>query len=365
MKIGNFLFPDSRDPGQDGTVIDETVQEAVLSDTLGVDVIWLAEHHFDGICAYVDPIVFAGALSVLLKQSRLGFAVVQTSLHHPVRLAEQIAVLDNLLKGRLIVGLGRGTAYNIYDYQGFGLDHNEAQPRLEEAEQVMLAAWRGGAIDHHGRFWQLRIPELRPRPFTRPHPFIIRGASSGASLIELARTGRPFLMNVQSNEVTRHRVDLYRREMAAAGYGEEQIATNLEQSWIWRNLFVADTDAEAERVAVPAFRAMNESRAAMRERVFAETGQRIAVPPGDSPERRAAAHGLVRGSPATVAAAFADIERLGVGGVIASFRLGPLPYEVAARSLSLFMREVAPLFRAPHRNLGPGNAAVPTLTQPF
>ena len=65
MKFGNFLFPDSRDPERDGIVIDETLREAWLSDELGVDMIWLAEHHFDGICAYADPIAFAGALADL------------------------------------------------------------------------------------------------------------------------------------------------------------------------------------------------------------------------------------------------------------------------------------------------------------
>src|SRR5579863_10527150 len=102
MKFGNFLFPDSRDPEQDGRVIDETLREAWLSDALGVDVIWLAEHHFDGICAYVDPISLAGALSTTVKRAAIGFAVVQTALHHPIRLAEQIAILDNITKGRLV-----------------------------------------------------------------------------------------------------------------------------------------------------------------------------------------------------------------------------------------------------------------------
>ena len=144
MKFGNFLFPDCRDPDARRRVIDETLREAWLSDELGVDVIWLAEHHFDGICAYVDPISFAGALATSTRRSKIGFAVVQTALHHPIRLAEQLAVLDNITKGRLIVGLGRGSSYNIYDYQGFGIDHHEAQERLEEAEEIMVAAWTGG-----------------------------------------------------------------------------------------------------------------------------------------------------------------------------------------------------------------------------
>src|SRR5580658_5148887 len=210
MKFGNFLFPDSRDPGHDGAVIDETLREAWLSHELGVDVIWLAEHHFDGICAYADPISFAGALAASTRHSKIGFAVLQMALHHPIRLAEQLAVLDNITKGRLIVGLGRGSSYNIYDYQGFGIDHHEAQGRLDEAEEIMVRSWTEGEFQHHGRFWNLEVPMLRPRPYTKPHPPLIRAASGEASMLELARQGRPFLMNVQRMEVTRRRFGLYR-----------------------------------------------------------------------------------------------------------------------------------------------------------
>src|ERR1051326_5990234 len=164
-------------------------REAMLSDELGIDVFWLGEHHFDGICAYADPIGLAGALAIALKRAALGFAVLQTSLHHPIRLAEQLAVIDNLTKGRLIVGLGRGSSYNIYDYQGFGIAHHEPQDRLEEAEEIILRAWTEGAFRHDGRFWQLDVPILRPRPYTKPHPPLIRG-SSGDARSEERRVGK-------------------------------------------------------------------------------------------------------------------------------------------------------------------------------
>ena len=106
MKFGNFLFPDCRDPARDGEVIDETLREAWLSDELGVDVIWLAEHHFDGICAYVDPISFAGALATSTRRSKIGFAVVQTALHHPIRLAEDYAMADIVTDGRVALPEG-------------------------------------------------------------------------------------------------------------------------------------------------------------------------------------------------------------------------------------------------------------------
>src|SRR5215472_10597596 len=323
MKFGNFLFPDSRDPERDSVVIDETLREAWLSDELGIDVIWLAEHHFDGICAYVDPITFAGALATTTRRSKIGFAVVQTALHHPIRLAEQLAVLDNVTKGRLLVGLGRGSSYNIYDYQGFGIDHREAQERLEEAEEILLAAWTRDAFTHRGKYWNLDVPMLRPRPYAKPHPFIVRAASTEASMIEL-----------------------YRRALREAGYSEDRIVENLANCWVWRNVFVAETDAEAEHVGVPAFQAMVESRAALRNRIYRETGLRIAVPESDLPSARASVeHGFIYGSPARVVEAIAEIDELGVGGVIATFRLGPLPHEAAASSLRLFMDQVAPQFR--------------------
>jgi alkanesulfonate monooxygenase SsuD/methylene tetrahydromethanopterin reductase-like flavin-dependent oxidoreductase (luciferase family) len=347
MKFGNFLFPDSRDPEQDGVVIDETLREAWLSDSLGVDVIWLAEHHFDGICAYVDPISFAGALATSTRHSKIGFAVVQTALHHPVRLAEQLAILDNITQARLVVGLGRGSSYNIYDYQGFGIDHHEAQARLDEAEQILVRAWTAEDFEHKGKYWHLKIPMLRPRPYTKPHPPLIRAASGEASLLELARQGRPFLMNVQSMETTRHRVALYRQTMREAGFEDETIAWNLQQCWVWRNVFVADTDGEAEKVGAAAFQAMVESRAALRNRIYRETGMRIEVPQSDLPSARASVeHGFIHGSPGRVAEAISEIAALGIGGVIAAFRLGPLPHEAAIGSLTLFMNRVAPEFRS-------------------
>src|SRR5260370_10831841 len=251
MKFSNFLFPDSRDPERDGVVIDETLREAWLSDELGVDVIWLAEHHFDGICAYADPISFAGALATSTRHSKIGFAVVQTALHHPIRLAEQLAILDNITKGRLVVGLGRGSSYNIYDYQGFGIDHHEAQARLDRAEEIMLKAWTEGGFEHHGKYWALKVPMLRPRPYSKPHPAIVRAASGEASLLELTRQARPFLMNLQSMTVTHQRVQLYRKTMRQYGWNKDKIAANLQECWVWRNVFVADTDADAERIGIP------------------------------------------------------------------------------------------------------------------
>ena len=344
MKFSNFIFPAAENPEDDGRVIRESVAEAQLCDRLGVDTVWLAEHHFDGICAYVDPVSFAAALATCTENIKIGFAVAQMSLHHPVRFAEQMNLIDHLSKGRLVVGLGRGTAYNIYDYQGYDIDPNEAQERLLESEEIMLKAWTTENLVHEGKYWNIKLPKLRPTPYTKPHPVIIRASSTEHSMVDLAKQGRPFMMNVQSDDVTQKRMDLYRKTLSEAGHDEAAVAERVGESWVWRNVFVAETDEEAERIGVPAFVRQHEFRAEMRKRVYKE--QRVLLQEQKAGiARNDPAHGLIYGSPATVAERLAKIDKIGVGGIMMTFRLGPMAAEVANNSVKLFMEKVAPEFQ--------------------
>ena len=344
MKFSNFLFPASMDANKDQQIISETLREAQLCDELGMDMLWLAEHHFDGICAYVDPVTFAAALAACTKQIHIGFAVAQMSLHHPIRMAEQMALIDNISKGRLVVGLGRGTAYNIYDYQGYGIDPKEAYERLVESEDIMIKAWTTENFAHKGKYWDIKLPLLRPRPYTKPHPAIVRACSGEEAMLGMAREGRPFLMNIQSNEVTKHRMDLYHKTQRDCGFDEATIARNVDNTWVWRNIFVGETDAEAERIAMPAWETQQAFREAMRKKVYAEQGLMLKAEPV-TPARNQQQHSILCGSPDTVAEAIAEIDKIGVGGLILVFRLGPMPIEVAEHSIKLFMQKVAPQFQ--------------------
>jgi alkanesulfonate monooxygenase SsuD/methylene tetrahydromethanopterin reductase-like flavin-dependent oxidoreductase (luciferase family) len=147
-------------------------------------------------------------------------------------------------------------------------------------------------------------------------------------------------------------MDLYRRTLREIGLDEDTIARTVEQCWVWRNVCVAETDAEAERIAVPAFEAMQELRAAMRNRVYQEQGVSI-VPmptPGSAPPARTVVeHSLVYGSPATVTEKLAAVGQTGVGGLIMQFRLGPMSYDETAQSLTLFQEKVMPALRGSGR----------------
>lgn len=170
-------------------------------------------------------------------------------------------------------------------------------------------------------------------------------------MLEIARQGRPFMMNVQSNAVTAQRMNLYRQTLADIGLDAAAIARNVDECWVWRNVFVAETDAEAERIAIPAFEHMHERRMEMRNQVYREQGVSIVpmpAPGATPPARTLVEHSLVCGSPATVARKLAEVGATGVGGLIMQFRLGPMTYEQTASSLTLFQEKVIPdLRRAP------------------
>lgn len=345
MKFGDFLFPESKTPDTDYQVVMEALKEAELADELGFDSIWMGEHHFDGACSYADPMTFAGAVVARTKRAKIGFSAVQTALHHPVRLAEQVALLDNLSDGRIILGTARGTAFNFYEYRGYGVSADDGAAMLRETEEILVNAWTSDGYKHKGQFWDVEIPVLRPKVFQSPHPPIIRAIASENSLVDMAKQGRPVMMVVQPKDEAVRRVDLYKKTMAEAGYDDERIASNMDNFYMWLNVVVAETDAEAEKIGGPAYLSSREHIETTR-RKFNTGGEQSTVAAPLSDSRFELENALVFGSPATVCEKIEDFQKMGMGGLIIHFRVGPLSYEDNAESLRLFAEQVAPEFRA-------------------
>ena len=345
MKFSNFLFPESKTPAGDYDVIEESLREAELSEKLGYDVIWLAEHHFDGGCAYVDPTTFAAAIAARTTKIKIGFAVAQMALHHPIRFAEQIALVDNISKGRMVVGVGRGTAYNFYEFRGFGIDPNEAHDMLLEVEDILVKSWTTNNYKHDGKYWQLELPVLRPQVFQKPHPPMIRACSGLESTLEMAREGRPFMMNVQSDQTTIERLKRYQTTMSEAGHSDETVAQSMADSWVWRNIFVADTDAEAEKLGIPYFKEMRAYLQTNRDKMNTTAELQAQATGAVGAARNSLEHGVIVGSPETVSERLQAVNDSGVGGVIIHFRLGAMPYDLNSHSMKLFAEQVMPNFK--------------------
>jgi alkanesulfonate monooxygenase SsuD/methylene tetrahydromethanopterin reductase-like flavin-dependent oxidoreductase (luciferase family) len=245
MRFGHFFYPMKFDDSQDQQEIQACLDEAQLVEELGMDAIWFAEHYFTGECVYGDPLVFASAVAVKTTRIMLGFGILELPLHNPVRVAIQTALLDNLSKGRLVVGTGRGSNYNAYEYVGFGTTTGLGVAQLDEAEELLIKAWTEDNVHFKGKFFDVSFPSVRPRPYQKPHPPLARACTGDASLVEMAKIGRPVLIRGNSVNGTGEKIKLYRDTMSSAGFSEEEVEKSLDQLWVWREMHIAETDDQA------------------------------------------------------------------------------------------------------------------------
>lgn len=152
----------------DHSVIEETIEQCVLADKMGFDTVWFVEHHFlTSFSMSPCPEVIFGALSQLTKRIRLGFGVVILPYHHPVRVAERVAMVDHLTKGRVEFGTGRSAPY---EQTGMGIDPRNTREMWEESLAMIPKIWEDGMFSWEGRFWNVPPREVRPKPYQKPHP---------------------------------------------------------------------------------------------------------------------------------------------------------------------------------------------------
>ena len=341
MRFGSFVFSISADPNADHDVIAQTLREIEIAEEVGFDAVWLTEHHFDGAVAYADPLVSVAART---KRVLIGFAVVELALHHPIRLAVQTSLLDNLSHGRLIVGTGRGSAYNEYEYIGFGITLKQGREMLDEAEELLVKAWTGEDVVHKGRYWDLSFPGLRPRPYQKPHPPIVRACISEDSMVAMGQAGRPVLIGVQTLETLRHRFGRYREALEGSGLNEQQVEDALNQTWAQRALFVCDSDQQGLEVAEAA---LARYRAHLLDaRVRFNPGGAPPPPPGTPrPAGEVVEHAFLAGTPATVAGKIEELRDIGVRNMLLNPNVGQIPAQQVEKSLRLFGEKVLPKFR--------------------
>ena len=338
MRFGTFVFPVSQKPDNDYRIIHETLNEIQLCDELGFDTAWLSEHHFDGATAYVDPVVFAASIAATTKKIRIGFAVVEMALHHPVRLAAQTALLDNLSNGRLLVGTGKGSAFNEYEYIGFGVPMSDAAESLQEAENLILEAWQGNPVNFSGKYWDVAFPGLRPTPYQTPHPPLVRACLSEESTREMARIHRPILIGAQDNDSISNRIHLYRKELEDANLSDQNIGTLLDKIWVSKNVFVADTSSEAiERAQLGLNTEQNHFRKAREEFNPSHT-----ITKKSNPSEFQST--FIAGNAEDVYEQILELKEIGVSNLMMKMNTGEMEPEIVRKSIKLFSEDVMSRF---------------------
>jgi len=157
-----------------GTEIDwnslykETLEQCELADQVGFDNLWFVEHHFlTGFSGSPCQDAMFGALSRITKQIRIGYGVCVLPYHHPVQVAERVAMIDQLTDGRVEFGTGRS---NAYEQLGLGIDPRDTRSRWNESIRMLPKIWQSDEFSWEGEHWNVPTRRVLPKTFQQPHP---------------------------------------------------------------------------------------------------------------------------------------------------------------------------------------------------
>ena len=353
MQFGWLTLALSPSGDEDAARIHQQIEQVCYAENLGFSDVWLTEHYFTGESVYNDAVVFAAALAMRTERIRIGFAVVQMPFHHPVRLATQLALLDNLSKGRIDVGVGKGTIYNEYEFVGHGLRSDDSRERMEEAIDILQRAWTEAPLNYNGKFHQFKMPELRPRPYQRPGPPLWRSVISPNSFTECGRKGIPILTARLGVASIKERWATSAAGLDEGGHDDATRARLMAQIALWRNVYVAKTDAQAEdelsQLLLNTRRHMLHVRGAYNPKDFAIDP--MMLNPWTDPTVGEAealsytlASGCLFGSPERVREQVAELREAGVRHLLCQTGFGDMSQDQNLDSMRRFGEQVMPPF---------------------
>lgn len=168
MKFGQLHLFENPAGRTEKQIVDEQFDIMVRAEEFGFDSLWPAEHHFSeyGYCA--SPAVTLAALATRTQNIRLGTGVVVLPLNHPLRVAEDYAMIDLLSGGRVDLGVGRG--YQPHEFAGYGVDQSRSRDMFHEGIEIIQKAWTGETFSYDGEFYKFDQLSVRPKPLQKPHP---------------------------------------------------------------------------------------------------------------------------------------------------------------------------------------------------
>ena len=229
MELGLFLEFPVREGSRENEAFKESFALVDQAEKLGVPSVWMAEYHFNPGRVLASPITILSAIAARTQQIRLGTAVMLLPLANPVRVAEEIATLDQISDGRVEFGVGRGTFPNVHE--GFGVPFEESRGRFEESIEIIVKSWTTDSFSFEGEHFNIPELSVNPKPFQTPHPPILVGVTSAESFPILGRMGFNILINpsrVFTLAELKPSIDAYRRAWKEAGHeGDGQVGLRI------------------------------------------------------------------------------------------------------------------------------------------
>ena len=346
MKIGLFDHLERSVDRPLAQQFDERLEFVTAADQAEFYCLHVAEHHSSPLNMVPAPSIYLSAVARATKNIRMGALVYLLTLCTPLRLAEEICMLDHLSKGRLEVGVGRGVS--PFELNFHKIDHDDSRNIFIDAYQCLTAALTGEEFSYSGKYFDYAKVPMALRPLQKPHPPFWYGSSNKVGATWAGQQG----IHLTANGSTSHakeNIDAYRQALKERG-GPEQSKEGFKGGAVigqLRHIYVAETDAEAKRIAKPALEHHARSLNWLRKRYGNnDLTNRNNIHRGQTFESWQEMEMVIAGSPATVTnELIRQVKFLGVNYLLAYLFFGSMTLKEAMNSFALFTKEVAPKLR--------------------
>jgi alkanesulfonate monooxygenase SsuD/methylene tetrahydromethanopterin reductase-like flavin-dependent oxidoreductase (luciferase family) len=320
-------------PIEGGHFFKESLEEVVRAEDLGFDSAWLEEHHAVTDHYWPSPLQALGGYATRTSRLMLGTDIIVAAFYHPVRLAEDVALLDVMTQGRITLGIAIGYKPDEFALYGTALEKRGA--RFEEQIAIMKALWTEARVDVRGAFYTVQ-GRLEPKPVTKPHPPVWIGGWGERTLTRAAAIG--------DNWIPGPTADLARLVAGKQQFLENRRAvgrTGPVTEWpLTRDVIIADTDAEARRLA-------EEHIMIAYRREYAGGWRHPFIDAGSATDldRLMTDRFIIGGPEQCIGQIRRFVEKYGMTHLICRLFFPGMPHRHIMRELDLLAREVMPAFQ--------------------
>ena len=329
MKFGIFSVVDHYPkelPRATGQFYAELFEQVEAAEELGFESFWIAEHHFHEYGGIPRPPIWMAAAAQRTRRIRLGAAVVVLPFDHPLRVAEDYAMVDILSNGRLELGAGSG--YLQHEFEGFGIPGDEKRERFDEALEILLRAWTGARFSYEGKYYRVKDVQLNVVPLQKPRPPVWIAILRNEAAPFVGQKGFPIMLipyaSTEAFSELAQTVRAFRQAFIAAG-GRPEDAT----APFGLHTYCAESFEEARAHAREAMDRYVRTRLYAKQRPFEVLVEKDLV---------------AFGSPEDVARVARRYEDAGLTHFLAITNFGGLEHKKVLRSMELLAKRVLPAF---------------------
>ena len=349
MKLGYFTLTDNppaygANRKDSSRLLEEVMEQCLQADEIGLNSVWVPEHHFGLFGVLPSATVFLANVAARTERVKLGPATVLLPVQHPLRVAEEFALLDLLSNGRAQLSVGRG--YDAREYAAFGVDFAQSQEIFFEGLEVIKKAWSHETSSHKGVHYQYPEVTVLPRPVQQPYPPIYVACFSEPTLRHAARAGfdvifAPFAAAMMFGSLQKAVLE-FKKESDAAGHVDRKVMCSYFVNVTYDGLETLNTK---ERLLhyfhgiLPAFPA-DRASAPAHIRYFVDIVERLETMTSEDLGDRS----IITGSPEDCIKVLKDCEAAGIEEVILYFGFGGWDHSETMKSMERVAKELSPHF---------------------